>query len=191
MTIRYRSHRVLSLFIANLLLPLLGSAQSRPTAPSITHENVAYGDHTNQIMDVTLADVEGPAPAVIYYHGGGFRNGSHDEIPARKVKRYLDAGIHHISVEYRFLKHAPFPAPHEDSVRALQFIRSKADEWGIDKNRIAAYGGSAGAQLVAYLAWSEDFADPKSDDPIARESTRLTAVAPLSGQSTVDLDWWI
>jgi acetyl esterase len=191
MFIPYRSIRATLFFASGLTLLSIGGAQTRPTAPSPTHENVAYGEHPNQIMDFWAADVEGPAPAVIYIHGGGFRNGSHDKISPPKVKRYLDAGIHHISVEYRFLSHAPFPAPHEDAVRAIQFIRSKAAEWGIDKNRIAAYGGSAGAQLVAYLAWSEDFADPESDDPIARESTRLKAVAPLAGQSTLDLDWWV
>ncbi len=103
----------------------------------------------------------------------------------------MDAGIHHASVEYRLLKHAPFPASHDDAVRALQFIRSKANEWGIDKSKVAAYGGSAGAQLVAYLAWGDDFANPKSEDPVARESTRLVAVAPLAGQSNMDLNWWV
>lgn len=187
----HRSSRVLLIFAAGLLLPSISGAQSQQSALSITHENVAYGDHPNQIMDFYAADVEGLAPAVVYIHGGGFTGGSHDKVSAAKVKQYLKAGIHHISIEYRFLKHAPFPAPHEDAIRAIQYIRSKANEWGIDKNRIAAYGGSAGAQLVAYLAWSEDFADPESEDPIAHESTRLTAVAPLSGQSTMDLDWWI
>ncbi|GAB5562584.1 MAG: alpha/beta hydrolase [Synoicihabitans sp.] len=190
MPVPSRLLRVFSAFIAGLLLTLIVHAQPS-SPPPITHENVAYGDHTNQIMDVTLASISGSAPAVIYIHGGGFTGGSHDRVSPAKVQRYLDAGIHHISVEYRLLKHAPFPAPHEDAVRALQFIRSKAAEWGIDKNRIAAYGGSAGAQLVAYLAWSEDFANPESDDPVARESSRLKAVAPLSGQSTMDLNWWV
>ncbi|OUW17846.1 MAG: hypothetical protein CBD18_03735 [Opitutales bacterium TMED158] len=167
------------------------SAQTRMPIPELTLENVAYGDHPNQIIDFWKADVTGPAPLVIYIHGGGFTGGSHDKVTARKVQAYLDAGIHHASVEYRFLKHARFPAAHEDAVRALQFIRSKAAEWGIDKERIAAYGGSAGAQLVAYLAWSDDFADTKSEDPIARESSRLVAVAPLAGQSTMDLNWWV
>ncbi len=94
-------------------------------------------------------------------------------------------------MEYRLAKHAPLPAAHQDAVRALQFIRSKAEDWSIDKNRIAAYGGSAGAQMVAYLAWHYDFANTESDDPIARESSRLSAVAPLSGQSTMDFDWWV
>ncbi len=123
--------------------------------------------------------------------GGGFKGGAHDKVSGDKIQKYLKAGIHHASVEYRFMKHARLPAAHEDAVRALQFIRSKAEEWGIDKNRIGAYGGSAGAQLVAYLAWNDDFADPESDDPISRESSRITAVTPIGGQSSMDLGWWV
>jgi acetyl esterase/lipase len=177
-----------------LTVPLLLSAQTtspQSTPKKITFENVAYGDHPNQVIDFWQADVKGPAPLVIFIHGGGFTGGSHDKISQEKVQAYLDAGMHHASIEYRFLKHAQFPAPHEDAVRALQFIRSRAKAWNVDKNRIAAYGGSAGAQLVAYLAWADDFADPDSKDPISRESSRLTAVAPIGGQSTLDLDWWV
>ena len=78
-----RSIRVLLTLIASSFLPSIGGAQSKPTAPSITHENVAYGDHSSQIMDFYAADVEGPAPAVIYIHGGGFRNGS-TKFPRRR-----------------------------------------------------------------------------------------------------------
>jgi acetyl esterase len=177
-----------------LMIPSLLSAQTTRQENSlqeITHENVAYGDHPNQVIDFWKADVDGPAPLVIFIHGGGFRGGSHDKVQGKVVQQYLNAGIHHASIEYRFLQHARFPAPHDDCVRALQFIRSKANDWGIDKSRIAGYGGSAGAQLVAYLAWGDDFADPDSDDPISMESSRLTAVAPNGGQSTLDLDWWV
>ena len=159
--------------------------------PPITLENVSYGPHKNQIFDFWKAHEKGLAPLVIYIHGGGFKGGSHDKLWGNYVKRFLDAGVHHISIEYRFLRHAPFPAQHLDVQRALQFIRSKADEWGIDKKRIAAYGGSAGGQLVTYLAWHEDIANPQSDDPIARESSRLTAVAAKGVQSTMDLNWWV
>ena len=169
----------------------IAQAQQEAPVPAKTYEDVSYGDQPNQVIDFWKADVEEPAALVIYIHGGGFKAGSHEKVDGNIIQQYLDAGIHHASVEYRFIKHARMPAPHEDAVRALQFIRSKADDWGIDKNRIAAYGGSAGAQLVAYLAWGDDFADPESDDPIARESSRLTAVAPLRGQSTMDFDWWV
>lgn len=166
-------------------------AQVEKTSPEATFENVAYGDHANQVLDFWQAETDVPAPLAIYIHGGGFTGGSHDKVPNAKIQRYLDADIHFASVEYRFLKHAYFPAPHEDVVSALQFIRSKADEWVLDKSRIAAFGGSAGAQLVAYLAWGNDLADPESDDPLERESTKLMAVALNGGQSTLDFDWWV
>ncbi|WP_068544462.1 alpha/beta hydrolase [Thalassotalea crassostreae] len=180
----------LLLFIVYLISSNALANNKQSSNSSITLENVSYGEHKNQILDFRKADVDSLAPLVIYIHGGGFTGGSHDKVNPRKVKRFLDAGIHHISIEYRFLKHANFPAQHEDVIRALQFIRSKAKEWGINKNKIAAYGGSAGGQLVAYLAWHDDFADVKSDDPISRESTRLIAVAPRAVQSTIDLSWW-
>ena len=180
-----------SAFLTAEIAGLTVLAQQTPSSPPITYENVSYGNHPNQVIDFWKANVDEPAPLVLYIHGGGFKSGSHDKVKGKTIQQYLDAGIHHASIEYRFLEHARFPAPHEDSVRALQFIRSKADEWGIDKNRIAAYGGSAGAQLVAYLAWGDDFADPESDDPISKESSRLTAAVLKGGQSTLDINWWV
>ncbi len=182
-----------ALFVALVSLPALsGRAQrdQRPLSPP-TYANVSYGDHENQVIDFWRADIPGKGPLVVYIHGGGFTGGSKDSIGAVRVERLLGLGIHVAAVEYRFLKHAKLPAAHDDAVRAIQFIRSKSSEWGIDRERIGAFGGSAGAQLVAYLAWRDDLADPDSEDPIARESTRLAAVAPLHGQASMDLDWWI
>ena len=82
------------------------------------------------------------------------------------------------AIEYRLIADAPLPAPHQDVARALQFVRSKAKDWNIDKARVGAFGGSAGAQLCMYLAFHDDLADPNSDDPISHESTRLTCAAP-------------
>ena len=189
-TFNPRSWLLCVLFAVSCISLSVQAQNKGQQTPPITLENVSYGAHKNQIFDFWKADVKEPAPLAIYIHGGGFKTGSHDKLWGNYVKTFLDAGVHHISIEYRFLQHAMFPAPHQDVQRALQFIRSKADEWGIDTNRIAAYGGSAGAQLAAYLAWHDDLADPHSDDPIARESSRLTAVAAKGVQSTMDLNWW-
>jgi acetyl esterase/lipase len=80
----------------------------------------------------------------------------------------------------------PVKAPLHDAARALQFVRSKAAEWNIDKTRIGATGGSAGACSSLWLAFHPDMADPKSDDPIARESTRLTCAAVIGAQTSLD-----
>jgi len=167
-----------------------GQQSPRPDPPPPTRADVSYGEHPNQALDFWRADTGVRAPLAVYIHGGGFRAGSKNRINANTVNRLLAAGINVASVEYRFLKHAMLPAAHQDVVRAIQFLRSKAGEWGIDTRYIGAWGGSAGAQLSAYLAWHDDMADPNSEDPLTRESTRLTCVALQGCQSTMDLDWW-
>lgn len=77
-------------------------------------------------------------------------------------------------------------APLEDAARALQFVRSKAKEWNIDKTRIGATGGSAGGCSSLWLAFHDDMADPRSDDPVARESTRLYCAAVNGAQTSLD-----
>ncbi|HEY1050507.1 MAG TPA: hypothetical protein VGE39_12150 [Prosthecobacter sp.] len=66
----------------------------------------------------------------------------------------------------------PVKAPLEDAARALQFVRSKAAEWNIDKERIGASGSSAGSCSALWLTFHPEMADAKSADPMARESTR-------------------
>jgi acetyl esterase/lipase len=65
-------------------------------------------------------------------------------------------------------------------------VRSKAAEWNLDKTRVGAAGGSAGACSSLWLAFHDDLADPKSADPVARESTRLTCAAVTGPQTTLD-----
>lgn len=65
-------------------------------------------------------------------------------------------------------------------------MRSKAAEWNIDKSRIGASGGSAGACSSLWLAFHDDMADPNSQDPVSRESTRLWCAAVVGAQTTLD-----
>ncbi len=80
----------------------------------------------------------------------------------------------------------PVKWPLEDAARALQFVRSKAREWNIDKQRIAASGSSAGACSSLWLAFHDEMARPDSAEPVARESTRLWCVAVVAAQTTLD-----
>ena len=80
----------------------------------------------------------------------------------------------------------PVKACVSDAARALQTIRSKARDWNLDPRRIGATGGSAGACTSLWLALHDDLADPKSSDPIARESSRLTCAAVSGAQTSLD-----
>jgi acetyl esterase len=166
-------------------------AQGISNLPDPTYAAVAYGSHPQQVLDFWSAGAAEARPLVLYFHGGGFTSGSRHRVGAGRIARLRSAGIHVAAVGYRLAPDSPLPAAHDDAIRAVQFLRSKAVEWSIDPERVGGTGGSAGAQLVAFLAWHDDFADPDSPDPVARESSRLTCVAPLHAQSTMDLQWWI
>jgi acetyl esterase/lipase len=73
-----------------------------------------------------------------------------------------------------------------DGARAIQFLRSKAEEWGIDRDRIAASGGSAGAGISLWVGFHDDLLDPDSEDPVLRQSSRLSSMALIGAQTTYD-----
>lgn len=156
-----------------------------------THANIKYGEHERNVFDLWLAESKKPTPLAIYIHGGGFRAGSKEKLSKDALKQLLKAGISFASINYRYLTiDTPLPTSHHDARRALQFMRSKAKKWNIDKSRVAAFGGSAGAQICMWLAYSDEMAKPKSKDPIERESTRLTCVATMGGQTTNEREFW-
>jgi hypothetical protein len=156
-----------------------------------THANIKYGEHERNVFDLWLAENSNPTPLAIYIHGGGFVAGSKEKVSQDVLTQLLDAGISVASINYRYLSiDTPLPTSHHDARRALQFMRSKAKEWNIDKSRVAAFGGSAGAQICMWLAYSDEMAKPKSKDPIERESTRLTCVATMGGQTTNEREFW-
>jgi acetyl esterase len=154
-------------------------------------DNVKYGEDERNVFDIWLADSETPAPLAVYIHGGGFKSGSKEKLKAETLAALLDAGISVAAINYRFVTTDPLPNAHHDAKRAIQFMRSKADEWNIDTNRVAAFGGSAGAQICMWLAYSDDMADATSDDPVERESTRLLCVATAGGQTSAERDFYI
>jgi len=162
-----------------------------PAGPAPTKANVAYGTHERQVLDFYQAKSAKPTPLVFHIHGGGWTAG--DKGKVGNIQPYLDAGISVVSINYRYSWQAqlegikpPVKAPLEDAARALQFVRSKAKEWNIDKQRIGATGGSAGACSSLWLAMHPDIAAPNSKDPVARESTRLWCAAVSAAQTSLD-----
>ena len=71
-------------------------------------------------------------------------------------------------------------------VRTIQFIRCKAKEWKINPDHILLTGSSAGAASSMWLATHDDMADPNSEDPISRQSTRVAGAIGGGGQTTLD-----
>lgn len=158
-----------------------------------TFENEKYGDHPRNTFDIWLAKSETPTPLVIYIHGGGFVGGDKSKyFESEDLVRFLDAGVSVATINYRFMTEEPYGimACFNDSKRCLQYIRYHALKYNIDKTRIACSGGSAGAGTALWLAFSDDMAEPANEDPVLRESTRLTCAGAFATQSTYDIFKW-
>ena len=185
----FRSASVYSA-VAVLLAASVAWGQGTPPHKP-TYANVAYGTHARQVLDFYQAKTAAPAPVMYFIHGGGWMSGD------KNTPDFLDAclktGISVVSVEYRLIPDAnqqkiepPVKACLEDVARALQFVRSKAGEWKIDKQRIVCCGGSAGGYSCLWLAFHSDMADAAASDPVARESTRVAGVLAFVPQTSLD-----
>ncbi len=166
-----------------ILFALAGNTSAQDRRP--THENVKYGPHARNVMDVWLAKSDKPTPVLVSIHGGGFRSGNKSVSPDL-LRKCLDSGISVVAITYRLTDVAIAPAQFLDSARAIQFVRHNAKEWNLDPKRIAATGSSAGAGLSLWLGFHDDRADPRSDDPVLRQSTRLTCMSVFNGQTSYD-----
>lgn len=167
--------------------------QKQAKGPAPTQADVAYGPHERNKLDFwrsPAATAEKPAPLVVFIHGGGFVGGDKTSFRGPKVQALLDKGVSVASINYRFRQHAPIQDILRDAARAVQYLRFKGGEWGIDKKRIAAQGGSAGAGTSLWLATRDDLADPKAEDPVLRESSRVCACVLNATQATYNLTRW-
>ncbi|MXQ07124.1 alpha/beta hydrolase fold domain-containing protein [Alphaproteobacteria bacterium GH1-50] len=102
-----------------------------------------------------LPDGEGPAPLMVFFHGGGWMLGTLDAVDALCQDLCHQSGWAVLSVDYRLAPEHPFPAPIEDGRAALRLARSGDLGDRIDPTRLAVAGDSAGGNIAAVLALEE------------------------------------
>lgn len=175
---------VIGAFVASSAYAQSGAADPiAPVAaklPSPTFADVAYGPDERHKLDLWQATGEGSRPLVVFIHGGGWHGGDKADAPPKLVAYLLGHGVSVASINYRFTKTARAPAPLQDAARAVQFLRMKADVWKLNPRHVGGYGISAGGVSVLWLVYHDDLADPKSDDPVLRQSSRLQTGVGLS-----------
>jgi acetyl esterase/lipase len=88
----------------------------------------------------------------------------------------LDMGYTVFVINHRGTPMFRYPAAVEDAQRAVRFIRSNAERWSIDPDRLGGWGGSSGAHLVSMLGTMDGDGRPEDPDPVERESSRLQVV---------------
>src|SRR5437763_1896126 len=89
-------------------------------------------------------------PAVVVVHGGGWTQGD-KSLFAQQANQLAERGFVAFSVNYRLAPAHPYPAAVDDVEASVQWVRTHAKEYGVDRKRIGALGGSAGGHLVGML----------------------------------------
>jgi acetyl esterase/lipase len=163
----------------------LFAAMAVPDYPNLTvSDRSISGPDDAPAVQVRLYQPTAPAAptaGLLWLHGGGYVSGSvaGEEIRARALAAELDCVL--LSVEYRLAPETPFPGALEDCYAALRWLHANAAELGVDADRLAVGGSSAGGGLAAALAL---LARDRGEVPLIFQAL----MAPMLDDRTVTLD---
>lgn len=147
--------------------------------PPVTVEYSSVG--AKMEMDIVRPkNQNGPAPAVLLIHGGGFRAGKRQSY-LQQATRLAERGYVAATASYRLAPRNQFPSSVEDAKAAVRFLRANAAKYGIDPDRIGAWGGSAGGHLVLMLGLTGDIAEFEGTGPNREFSSKVQAVINYYG----------
>lgn len=164
--------------------------------PFVTPLAEEHPQGVSEQLDVVYADINGRKlhldifypterqeqsyPAILMIHGGGWSSGSKiHQVPM--ARRLAQKGYVAIAVEYRLSPEARYPAAVYDLKAAVRWLRGHAADYGIDPNRIAALGCSAGAQLASQLGTTSGMERFEGQQGYAGYSSTIQAVLNIDG----------
>ena len=137
-----------------LTLPIVRMAMgfSSSPGPGVTVTKHHVEDSAVDVLVLTPTEHPAPRPALLYIHGGGMMAGTAQFEVAHAAPLVRKLGAVAVSPDYRLAPENPFPAALDDCMATLQWMAKNADELGIDPDRIAVCGVSAGGGLAAAIA---------------------------------------
>lgn len=164
-----------------------------PEQKEKSYLDISYCDSGDsaQKMDIYYPTSQSSAmPLLVYIHGGGWVEGDKASGESNTFfNELLDRGYVIISLNYRLAPQHPFPAQIQDVKCAIRFIRSHASEYGIDPQRIGAFGSSAGGHLAALLGVTS-VEDGFDEGKYLDQSSRVNAVVDLFGLTDLNEYPW-
>jgi acetyl esterase len=170
------------LLLLSLLLASPALAQrSEPTGTPHVYKKVGDKEMKLYVYQPDGKKPETPLPAIVFFHGGGWRGGSpvqflhHCEYLAKRGMVAIEADYRHVGKDS---KEPPIVCVN-DAKSAIRWVRSHAAELGIDPTRIASGGGSAGGHLAAFVGMVEGNDDPQDDKSISPKSNAMCLFNPV------------
>jgi acetyl esterase/lipase len=162
-------------------------AQKPPAVPpDVTFESgIEYANPDGQHLQLNMARPktgDGPFPAVVCIHGGGFRAGSREGYNNLAIK-LAQHGYVAVTVSYRLAPKFQFPAAVHDTKAAVRWLRANAAKYKVDPDRIGVTGGSAGGHLAQFLAVTPDVKEFEGDGGNPGVSSKVACVVNVYGPS--------
>jgi acetyl esterase/lipase len=158
------------------------------------------GDPEVRVRIVRPAHLSAPAPVLFHVHGGGFIMGGLENSHARLCRLVRELSVVAVSVDYRLAPEHPYPAALHDVLAALSWTTLNVAELGIDPDRIAIHGISAGAGLAAAAALHvrdhggprlcfQFLSIPEVDDRLETGSMRSFDDTPVWNNADARISW--
>jgi acetyl esterase/lipase len=163
-----------------------GTADVTVSLAGGTYTNIAYCtmDGEQVRMDVYIPDASKPRPlpVAVHVHGGGWTSGSKSSGSrfAEMMPLLLQRGYLVASLDYRLAPATKYPAQIQDVKCAIRHLRARASRYGLNADRIGAWGGSAGGQLVSLLGTADESAGFDDAGNFPQESSEVQAVVAIS-----------
>jgi acetyl esterase/lipase len=175
----------LALLAAALATP--AHAQTKLVIPQnvVFESDIEYANPDNQHLQLDMARPktgDGPFPAIVCIHGGGFRAGSRKGYDAWCVRLAQD-GYVAVTVSYRLAPKYQFPAAVHDVKESVRWLRANAKKYHVDPERIGVTGGSAGGHLAQFLGVTADVKGFEGKGGHLDQSSRVSCVVNYYGPS--------
>lgn len=164
----------LFLFLGNPAAPVAPNESALlPEITSYTTQNgVPYKNDSNpyHLLDAYLPDGDGPFPAILYVHGGGWVQGNRSDF-SQIAELYANRGIAGFSIDYTLssANDTAWPQDLNDVIAAIEYVRENAALYNVNPEKIALMGSSAGAHLISLvgtLSGNESFLSTQTQEPI-------------------------
>ena len=151
-------------------------------------KDIEVGKVGNRILHADIARPKtlpaGLMPAVMWIHGGAWSSGSHHEM--QQTVQLANHGYLVLSIEYRLIDEAIWPAQIEDCKLGIRWLRENAAKYNIDPDRIGCWGTSAGGHLAALMGVTADKPDLEGNGGSKGFSSRVQAVVDFCGPTVFD-----
>jgi acetyl esterase/lipase len=162
-------------------------------ADIVIEENVTYGKagDTELKLDLARPQGNGPFPAIVFIHGGGWSGGNR-QMYRGQIQEAAQRGYVAATISYRLMKYGEakketttadpiFPAQIHDAKAAIRWVRANAERYHVDPNRIGVTGASAGGHLSLLVGLTDPASGLEGDSGNPEQSSRVQAVVNVFG----------